>query len=88
MKKDELPESTTNTLKDQMSKMEDPNHRIRDLVQRRIVDFSFAELCHVILGNYIKINVIQMPAYHVGLPYYIQHKNPWYVAFVDILYDC
>ena len=24
-------------------------------------------------------------AYHVGLPYYIQHKNPWYVAFVVIL---
>ena len=27
-------------------------------------------------------------AYHVGLPYYIQHKNPWYVAFVDILHNC
>ena len=24
-------------------------------------------------------------AYHVGLPYYIQHKNPLYVAFVVIL---
>jgi len=40
MKKDELPESTTNTLKDQIAEMEDPNHRIRDLVQRRIVDFN------------------------------------------------
>ena len=37
--KDVLPESTQNTLKDQIAEMEDPNHRIRDLVQRRIVDF-------------------------------------------------
>ena len=39
-KKDALPESTANTLKDQITEMEDPNHRIRDLVQRRIVDFN------------------------------------------------
>jgi len=39
-KKDVLPDSTTNTLKDQIVEMEDPNHRIRDLVQRRIVDFN------------------------------------------------
>ena len=38
--KDELPESATNILKDQIAEMEDPNHRIRDLVQRRIVDFN------------------------------------------------
>ena len=39
-KKDALPDSTANTLKDQIAEMEDPNHRIRDLVQRRIVDFN------------------------------------------------
>ncbi len=38
--KDELPESTRKTLQDQIAEMEDPNHRIRDLVQRRIVDFN------------------------------------------------
>jgi len=38
-KKEELPESTQNTLKDQIAEMEDPNHRIRDLVQRRIIEF-------------------------------------------------
>ena len=38
--KEELPESTQNTLKDQIAEMEDPNHRIRDLVQRRIVEFN------------------------------------------------
>ena len=27
-------------LQDQIAEMEDPNHRIRDLVQRRIVDFN------------------------------------------------
>lgn len=37
--KDELPDSTKNTLKDQIVEMEDPNHRIRDLVQRRIIEF-------------------------------------------------
>jgi len=37
--KDILPESTQITLKDQIAEMEDPNHRIRDLVQRRIVEF-------------------------------------------------
>jgi len=37
--KDLLPESTQITLKDQIAEMEDPNHRIRDLVQRRIVEF-------------------------------------------------
>ena len=34
-----LPEATVKTLEDQIREMEDPNHRIRDLVQRRIVDF-------------------------------------------------
>ena len=29
-----------NILKDQIAEMEDPNHRIRDLVQRRIVEFN------------------------------------------------
>lgn len=38
--KEELPESTVKTLKDQIAEMEDPNQRIRDLVQRRIVDFN------------------------------------------------
>ena len=37
--KDILPESTQITLKDQIAEMEDPNQRIRDLVQRRIVEF-------------------------------------------------
>ena len=36
-KKDQLPDSTKTTLQDQITEMEDPNHRIRDLVQRRIV---------------------------------------------------
>merc|ERR1712001_316027 len=39
-KKDQLPDSTKATLKDQIGEMEDPNHRIRDLVQRRIVEFN------------------------------------------------
>ena len=39
-KKDQLPDSTKTTLKDQIAEMEDPNHRIRDLVQRRIVEFN------------------------------------------------
>ena len=39
-KKDQLPDSTKTTLQDQITEMEDPNHRIRDLVQRRIVDFN------------------------------------------------
>lgn len=34
-----LPEATADNLRDQIKEMEDPNHRIRDLVQRRIVDF-------------------------------------------------
>ena len=38
--KEELPESTCKTLKDQITEMEDPNNRIRDLVQRRIVEFN------------------------------------------------
>jgi len=38
--KEELPEATQTTLKDQICEMEDPNHRIRDLVQRRIVEFN------------------------------------------------
>lgn len=37
--KDKLPEGTQKLLKDQICEMEDPNHRIRDLVQRRIVEF-------------------------------------------------
>merc|ERR1711935_8499 len=39
-KKDLLPDSTKATLQDQIAEMEDPNHRIRDLVQRRIVEFN------------------------------------------------
>lgn len=38
--KDPLPESTVKTLMDQIPEMEDPNHRIRDLVQRRVVEFN------------------------------------------------
>lgn len=34
-----LPEATKKNLEDQICEMEDPNHRIRDLVQRRIVEF-------------------------------------------------
>lgn len=35
-----LPDSTAKNLQDQIGELEDPNHRIRDLVQRRIVDFN------------------------------------------------
>jgi len=35
-----LPDSTAKNLEDQIAELEDPNHRIRDLVQRRIVDFN------------------------------------------------
>lgn len=35
-----LPDSTVKNLQDQIAELEDPNHRIRDLVQRRIVDFN------------------------------------------------
>lgn len=35
-----LPESTVKTLMDQIPEMEDPNHRIRDLVQRRVLEFN------------------------------------------------
>jgi len=35
-----LPDSTATNLQDQIRELEDPNHRIRDLVQRRIVDFN------------------------------------------------
>lgn len=35
-----LPDSTAKNLEDQIAEMEDPNHRIRDLVQRRIIDFN------------------------------------------------
>jgi len=38
--KPELPESTAKNLKDQITEMEDPNARIRDLVQRRLVEFN------------------------------------------------
>lgn len=38
--KEPLPESTVKTLNEQICEMEDPNHRIRDLVQRRILDFN------------------------------------------------
>ncbi len=37
--KPELPATVAKTLEEQIAEMEDPNHRIRDLVQRRIVDF-------------------------------------------------
>ncbi len=37
--KPELPVSAAKNLEDQIAEMEDPNHRIRDLVQKRIVDF-------------------------------------------------
>lgn len=35
-----LPDSTAKNLQDQIAELEDPNNRIRDLVQRRIIDFS------------------------------------------------
>ena len=35
-----LPESSRKNLEDQIAEMEDPNHRIRDLVQRRILEFN------------------------------------------------
>jgi len=35
-----LPDSTAKNLQDQIAELEDPNHRIRDLVQKRIIDFS------------------------------------------------
>ena len=35
-----LPDSTAKNLQDQIGELEDPNHRIRDLVQKRIVDFN------------------------------------------------
>jgi len=35
-----LPESTAKNLQDQIAELEDPNHRIRDLVQKRIIDFN------------------------------------------------
>jgi len=38
--KPELPESTSKNLSDQIAEMEDPNARIRDLVQRRLVEFN------------------------------------------------
>ena len=38
--KPELPASTTKNLTDQITEMEDPNARIRDLVQRRLVEFN------------------------------------------------
>jgi hypothetical protein len=38
--KPQMPESTAKTLEDQIAEMENPNHRIRDLVQRRIVEFA------------------------------------------------
>jgi hypothetical protein len=39
-----LPDSTAKNLQDQIGELEDPNHRIRDLVQRRIVDFNKQEI--------------------------------------------
>jgi len=38
--KPQLPESAAKNLEEQIAEMENPNHRIRDLVQRRIVDFA------------------------------------------------
>eukprot|EP00095_Tigriopus_kingsejongensis_P012430 maker-scaffold924_size80766-snap-gene-0.15 protein:Tk12430 transcript:maker-scaffold924_size80766-snap-gene-0.15-mRNA-1 annotation:"t-complex protein 11-like protein 1-like" len=38
--KQPLPEATVKTLTEQIGEMEDPNHRIRDLVQRRIIEFN------------------------------------------------
>jgi len=38
--KPELPESTRKNLTDQIVEMEDPNSRIRDLVQRRLIEFN------------------------------------------------
>ena len=38
--KSPLPESTVKNLQEQIAEMENPNHRIRDLVQRRIVEFN------------------------------------------------
>jgi len=35
-----LPDSAAKNLEEQIAEMENPNHRIRDLVQRRIVDFA------------------------------------------------
>ena len=34
-----LPEATSKHLEEQIAELEDPNHRIRDLVQRRILEF-------------------------------------------------
>jgi len=38
--KPEMPASTVKNLTDQIAEMEDPNSRIRDLVQRRLVEFN------------------------------------------------
>ena len=38
--KPELPDSTAKNLTDQVVEMEDPNSRIRDLVQRRLIEFN------------------------------------------------
>jgi hypothetical protein len=35
-----LPDSTAKNLQDQIAELEDPNHRIKDLVQKRIIDFN------------------------------------------------
>jgi hypothetical protein len=35
-----LPDSTRKNLEDQIAELEDPNHRIRDLIQKRIIDFN------------------------------------------------
>lgn len=35
-----MPDSAARNVRDQIDEMEDPNHRVRDLVQRRILDFN------------------------------------------------
>lgn len=40
-----LPETAVKTLEEQICEMEDPNQRIRDLVQRRILEFCKAAIC-------------------------------------------
>lgn len=42
--KDSLPEATCKTLQEQIEEMEDPNQRVRDLVQRRVVEFNKAAI--------------------------------------------
>ena len=93
--KDILPESTQITLKDQIAEMEDPNHRIRDLVQRRIVEFhkqaiSTARsaplqippgltLCQKVRPFYFMICFISITVWLFN--YYSRYLVFWYLLF-------